>query len=82
MINPELKAFVKKQLDAGVTRDIITSQLTTNGWNAFDIAEVFDALIERPKPEKPVKTGGFFFLFSAGLFVLAGLGILVWVFLR
>lgn len=82
MINPQLKEFVQKQLSAGVSRDIITSQLTTNGWNAFDIAEVFDALTEHPKAPKPIKTGGFFFLFSAGLLVFAGLGILVWVFLR
>lgn len=82
MITPEIKEFVKKQTEGGISREIITAQLTSNGWSPADVIEAFESLTQTEQTPPRVKTGGFFFLFSALILFLAGLGILAWVLMR
>lgn len=49
MINQELINFIKQSLKQGNTKDKISSDLLSNGWNDFDIAEGFNAVSELDK---------------------------------
>ncbi len=41
MINQQLIDFIKNQLQKGVTRDVISKQLLSNGWTSLDVEEGF-----------------------------------------
>lgn len=43
MINQQLVDFIKQQLQAGLTKEKISSDLLANGWNSQDIEEGFTA---------------------------------------
>ena len=43
MINQQLVNFIKQQLQVGVTKEKISSELLANGWNSQDIEEGFKA---------------------------------------
>ena len=43
MITPELIAYIKSQLALGVTKESLLSTLSTQGWQAADIQEGFNA---------------------------------------
>ncbi len=45
MITPELISFIKQQLAQGMTKETITNNLASNGWNITDINEGFMAVL-------------------------------------
>ena len=45
MINQQLLDFIKHQLQVGLTKEKITSDLLTNGWTTQDIEEGFKAVV-------------------------------------
>ncbi|MCX6751476.1 MAG: hypothetical protein NT161_01770, partial [Candidatus Nomurabacteria bacterium] len=45
MINQPLLDFIKQQLQVGLTKEKITSDLLTNGWTTQDIEEGFKAVV-------------------------------------
>jgi len=53
MINQQLLSFIKQQLQQGVTKEIISTQLLGNGWTSQDIEEGFKA-VGIPVPPTPV----------------------------
>ena len=44
MINQEVVGFIKSQLQKGITKEVVSKQLLTGGWNEQDIAEAFEAM--------------------------------------
>ena len=50
MINQPLLEFIKEQLQKGISKDIISTELTANGWNAQDLEEAFRAIPPIPAP--------------------------------
>lgn len=44
MINQQLLDFIKEQLQKGISKEIITKELLSNGWGMQDIEEGFNAL--------------------------------------
>lgn len=55
MITPELQTYIRQQLGAGVAKDIIKQNLSTQGWNAQDLDEVF-LTIESPQSVQAVQS--------------------------
>ena len=53
MTNQQLIDFIKQQLQIGITREKINSELLANGWNAQDIAEGFIAAGMQTVPVPP-----------------------------
>ncbi len=49
MINQPLLDFIKQQLQSGLTKEKITSELLANGWNAQDIEEGFKKVLSLEK---------------------------------
>ncbi|HAE36749.1 TPA: hypothetical protein DCX66_03730 [Candidatus Nomurabacteria bacterium] len=49
MTTPELIQFVKNEITAGVTKDIITNKMKAQGWSDFDVIDVFN-IIEQKTP--------------------------------
>lgn len=81
MANKDLVGFIKKQTNAGVSKQIITIQLKDNKWTDDEIREAFAASEEAPKLVDFHDSKRLFFTVASMVFILAGLGILVWVFL-
>jgi len=55
MINQQLLDFIKQQLQVGLTKEKISSQLLTNGWTPQDIEEGFRAtVLPMPTTTPPV----------------------------
>lgn len=52
MTNPQLIDFIKQQLQVGLTKEKISSELLANGWNSQDIEEGFKAT-GTPIPSTP-----------------------------
>ena len=48
MINQPLVDFIKQQLQLGLTKEKISSELLANGWNGGDIEEGFKAIGDTP----------------------------------
>lgn len=44
MTTPELIDYVKKGIEAGISRDLISDKLKAQGWNEIDITEVFSVV--------------------------------------
>ena len=44
MINQQILDYIKQQVQQGVSREQIKSSLMTNGWQASDIEEGFNAI--------------------------------------
>ncbi|MES3004795.1 MAG: hypothetical protein V4690_01630 [Patescibacteria group bacterium] len=53
MINGEILAYVRQQLNAGTTREQISLGLKSNGWTDEDITQAFNALNPTPPPPAP-----------------------------
>jgi hypothetical protein len=53
MINQQLLDFIKQQLSKGISKDKITSDLLSNGWNIEDVAEGFAAITLKVSPTPP-----------------------------
>lgn len=52
MANPQLLDYIKQQLQQGISKEQIKSSLITNGWQAQDIEEGFNALNSPVLPEQ------------------------------
>lgn len=63
MITPELQTYIRQQLGAGITKDVIKQNLFTQGWNAQDLDEAFVSIenVQFPKafipPLQPIPRG-------------------------
>lgn len=55
MINQQLTDFIKQQLQVGLTKEKISSELFANGWNTQDVEEGFKA-VGIPIPPAPIPT--------------------------
>ena len=63
MVTPEFLEYIRQQLAAGFSKDVITKTLADNGWQAVDIQGAFIQLTEArpivarvPPPAFPVRT--------------------------
>lgn len=79
MINQQLIDFIKQQLQKGLTKEIISSQLISNGWNIQEIEEGFreiEQTVQNPNNTKKRKNKKvivfsivvLLFIISGGLF--------------
>jgi len=55
MVTPELIAFIKQQLQQGVSLTDITNALVTKGWKVEIIQEAINSLTSPPIPQSPTK---------------------------
>src|SRR3989344_3198937 len=56
MINQQLVDFIKQQLQAGLTKEKISSELLANGWNSQDVEEGFNTVTVSASTLPPAPT--------------------------